>query len=249
MLAVNNQKNSSMKALILCAGLGTRLRPLTEKTPKPLLPINGKPLLSYHLESLYTYGIREILINTHYLHEQIDDFVKNNKDRFDGLTIKTVFEKNLLGSAGTLKENFSFFDDENDFLIVYGDNLTNINYKKLIDVHKNKNGIATIASYVEEHPESKGIIGFNEDDQIFKFVEKPKPDQIISNYANAGMYVLSSRIFKYLDNFDKVPLDFGYDIFPLLLQMQEKMYVYKMDEILLDIGTPESYTKAQGISL
>lgn len=238
-----------MKALILSAGLGTRLRPLTEMTPKPLLLINGKPLLSYHLESLYKYGIRDILINTHYLYEQIDGFVKNNKDRFDGLIIRTVFEKNLLGSAGTLKENSSFFRDEKDFLIVYGDNLTNINYGKLLNVHKEKGGIATIATYVEEYPESKGIIGFDENDKILKFIEKPKPDQITSKYANAGIYVMSNRIFEHLNSFDKILLDFGHDVFPYLLDKKEKMYVYKMDEILLDIGTLESYNGAQGISI
>lgn len=238
-----------MKALILSAGLGNRLRPLTEIIPKPLLPINGKPLLAYHLESLYKYGVRDILINTHYLHEQIDDFVKNNKDVFEGLTIQTVFEKELLGSAGTLKENRFFFQGEEDFLVVYGDNLTNINYEKLLEVHKKKAGIATIASYVEEHPESKGIISFNEDDQVLRFIEKPKLEQIVSKYANAGMYVLNNKVFEYLNSFDEIPLDFGYDIFPYLLDKGEKMYVYKMNEILLDIGTLESYNKAQGISI
>ncbi|MBI5078289.1 MAG: nucleotidyltransferase family protein [Candidatus Yonathbacteria bacterium] len=238
-----------MKALILSAGLGTRLRQLTETTPKSLLPINGKPLLSYHLESLYKYGVRDILINTHYLHKQINEFVKNNRDRFNGLTIQIAFEKELLGSAGTLKKNAPFFKGEDDFLVVYGDNLTNINYGKLIAAHKEKNGIATIASYVEEHPEGKGIISFNENGKILKFIEKPRSNKIISKYANAGIYVLNSRIFKYLNSIDKTPLDFGHDIFPYLLVKNEEMYVYKMDEILLDIGTPESYNDAQGISI
>lgn len=238
-----------MKALILSAGLGNRLRPLTEITPKPLLPINGKPLLSYHLESLYKYGVRDILINTHYLHRQIEEFIKNNIDKFDGLNIQTVFEENLLGSAGTLKENFSFFEGEEDLFIVYGDVLTNINYGKLLNVHKEKGGIVTIATYVEEHPESKGIISFGENDRILKFIEKPKPEQIVSKYANAGMYVLNNTVLEHLNSFDKIPLDFGHDIFPYLLEKNEDMYVYKMNETLLDIGTIESYNKAQGLPL
>lgn len=238
-----------MKALILCAGLGTRLRPLTHTTPKPLLPIRDKPLLSYHIESLYEFGVKNILINTHYLPEQIEIFIEGCRNKFIGLSIVTSFEEKLLGSAGTLQANAAFFESCNDFLIVYGDNYTNINYQKLFAAHQSNAGIATIASYEEKHPESKGIIHFNEHNQILTFIEKPKPDQIISHYANAGIYVLNQNICKYLATFNKLPLDFGHDIFPALLTTNEKMYVYKMDEFLLDIGTPESYTKVQGISL
>lgn len=238
-----------MKAILLSAGLGSRLRPLTYTTPKQLLPINGKPLLSYHLESLYKYGVRDILINTHHLHEQIEEFVNDNKERFKGLTIQTVFEKTLLGSAGTLKENKLFFKNEDDFFVIYADNLTNINYNSLFGIHKDKGGVVTIASYVEEFPESKGIISFDENDRVLKFIEKPKPDQIISKYANAGIYVVNKKIFEYLNSLEKMPLDFGFDVFPYLLDKNEDMYIYKMNEFLLDIGTLESYTKSQDISI
>lgn len=238
-----------MKALILAAGLGTRLRPLTETTPKPLLFVAGKPLLAYHLESLSKYGITDILINTHHLHEKMEDFVSEYKKNFPGLHIYTSFEAELLGSAGTLKENKSFFEGEEDFLIVYGDNLTNINYQNLLHTHEQKKGIATVASYFEEYPESKGIISFDENDRILKFIEKPKDNQIISNYANAGIYVLNKKVFEYLKQLDKTPLDFGHDIFPLLLEKDEDMHVYKMSEILLDIGNIENYNKSQDTAL
>jgi mannose-1-phosphate guanylyltransferase len=234
-----------MKALILAAGLGTRLRPLTDTVPKTLVPIGGKPLLAYHLKQLSLYGITDVLINTHYLSEQVDAFVAAHKDDFPGLTIHTAFEKNLLGSAGTLKENKSFFEGEDDFFIVYGDNLTNIDYDKLLSVHKKKKGIMTIASYHEEHPETKGVISFDSDERILKFIEKPKGDQIISNYANAGIYAVNATIFDYLDSLSGTPLDFGFDVFPFLLGKNEAMYAYMMDEFLLDIGTFESYTKSQ----
>jgi NDP-sugar pyrophosphorylase family protein len=238
-----------MKALLLCAGLGTRLRPLTETTPKPLLPISGKPLLLYHLESLYAHGVRHILINTHYLPTQIEAFVKKHADDFAGLIIETVYEENLLGSAGTLRHNVSFFEGSDDFFVVYGDNLTTINYTKLLETHKSTGGIATIASYVEPHPETKGIIVFDDNDQITTFIEKPTGDQIISHYANAGIYVIRDDIFTSLYEIEKQPLDFGYDVFPSLLAHKEKMYVYRMDEFLLDIGTLDSYTKAQAFLL
>lgn len=238
-----------MKALILAAGLGTRLRPLTETIPKPLLPIAGKPLLAYHLDSLSRCGITDVLINTHYLHEKIEDFVLEAKKDFPDLNIQTSFEAELLGSAGTLKENREFFKNEEDFLIVYGDNLTNINYQNLLEIHEKEKGLVTIASYFEEHPESKGIISFDEKNRILKFIEKPKGNQVISNYANAGIYVLNKKVFEYLKQLDKEPLDFGHDFFPFLLGKDEDMYVYKMNEILLDIGNIENYNKSQDIAL
>lgn len=234
-----------MKALILSAGLGTRLRPLTETIPKPLVPLNGKPLLQYHLECLRKHGVTDILINTHYLHEKIEGFIEAIKGSFPECNIRTVFEEVLLGSAGTLIENQSFFDGEEDILIVYGDNLTTINYTNLLAYHREKGGLVTIASYYEKYPETKGIIQTEENGKIIQFIEKPQGDAIVSHDANAGIYIASRKLFSYLSSFEKRPLDFGYDIFPFLLQKNETMYVYHMDEFLLDIGTPESYTKAQ----
>lgn len=238
-----------MKALILAAGLGTRLRPLTETIPKPLVPIAGKPLLEYHLDHLNHHGITEVLINTHYLADKIDSFLIDYKERTENnLIITTVFEPELLGSAGTLKKNQSFFNDCTDFLIVYSDNLTDINYTKLLEQHKKKQGIATIASYYEHFPEQKGIIEYDSNSKgIIKFIEKPKSEEITSHYANAGLYVLNNKIFDLIADLDHELLDFGHHVFPTLLQKDQPMYVYTMEETLLDIGNHENYTKAQAL--
>lgn len=237
-----------MKALILSAGLGTRLRPITDKIPKSLVPINKKPLLSYHLESLKYYGIESVLVNTHYLNDQVESFVYNYNKNNTSLKVETIYEKELLGSAGTLKANKSFFDNEDDMIVIYGDNLTCINYESIIDFHKKKKALVTIAAYIEPRPETKGIIVFDNDKRITKFIEKPKPEQIVSNYANAGIYVINRKIFKYLFDLDKALLDFGYDIFPYLISKNQPMFIYEMNEFLLDIGTPESYNKAQELA-
>ncbi len=234
-----------MKALILCAGLGTRLRPITDSIPKVLVPINGYPLLKYHLDSLKKYGVKDVLINTHYLPEQIKNFIKEYDKANGFLNIETTYEEILLGSAGTLKANQEFFKDEEDFIIIYGDNLTNINYNNLLDFHRQKKGICTIASYYEPHPEKKGIITYDQDMKILSFIEKPAPDQIASHDANAGIFVCNRKIFAYLNEFDKELLDFSFDIFPRLLNSDKKMYLYKMSEFLLDIGTIETYELAQ----
>lgn len=235
-----------MKAIILAAGLGTRLRPITNTIPKPLVPIGGKPLLEYHLGLLAKYGVDNILITSHYLPEKMEKFVREYQAQHPEIIITLVYEKELLGSAGTLKANENFFEDEENFLVIYGDNLTNINYKKIIDFHLKKKGLITIASYYEPYPESKGIIVFDEDKLISKFIEKPKPEQVISHQANAGIYVCNHEIFKYLKRIESPVIDFGKDLFPLLLS-KEKMYTYEMKEFLLDIGTLETYKKAQKI--
>ncbi len=234
-----------MKTLLLAGGLGTRLRPLTEHTPKPLVSIAGKPLLQYHLQHLAKFGFNNVLINTHYLPEKIDQFVHDYQTSHPEINLKTSFEPELLGSAGTLRSNKDFFADEDDFLIVYGDNLTDINYQKLFSIHKEKPALVTIASYYEENIGQKGAIETDSESRISRFVEKPKPGESDSNQANAGIYIVNSKIFEYLDKLDDRPLDFGHHVFPYLLKENQGLYTYNMTENLLDIGTIETYNKSQ----
>lgn len=235
-----------MKALILVAGLGTRLRPITNELPKALVLIDGQPLLEYHLQAMNKYGIKEVLINNHYLPEKINKYVAdyNNKNLYPKITI--TYEKELLGSAGTLKANVGYFSGEDNFLVIYGDNLTNINYQKLISKHLEMGGICTIACYHEEYIEAKGMVVFDKNNTINNFIEKPTPEQIVTNYANAGIYVCNRKIFDYLNMFDKIPLDFGHDIFPqVLIKKKDLLKCYFMDEFLLDVGTIDNYELAQ----
>lgn len=234
-----------MKALILAAGLGTRLRPVTESIPKALVPIGGKPLLKFHLDNLSKFGINDILVNTHYLYNQVEDFLSTYLFDHSNTKIVTSFESELLGSAGTLVKNQDFFENEKNFLVVYGDNLTNINYQNLIDFHLKRKSIATIACYVEQDPQNKGIISFDQNFKILEFLEKPKNLPNLPHWANAGIYVFSNQIFKYLDFKAKPPYDFGHHVFPDLLQMNLNLQAYLMNEFLLDIGSEQSYNKAQ----
>jgi mannose-1-phosphate guanylyltransferase len=233
-----------MRALLLAAGLGTRLRPLTETTPKPLLPVNGKPLLLHHIEHLKKHGVKHILINTHYKAEQINTFVSSYTKSNPDIEIVTVFEEKLLGSAGTLKKNKDFFVDEEFFLVVYADNLTDINYSKLLAEHRNTKSLSTMAVYKEKFPEQKGIVEYDDELRINRFVEKPKPGETTSNYANAGIYVFNKKLFKHLEKLNDPLLDFGYHVFPYLLSVNQRLYCYLMTEHLLDIGTHENYKKS-----
>jgi len=232
-----------MKALILAAGLGTRLRPLTNKVPKPLIKIGDKPLLEYTLTYLNEYGFDRYLINSHYLPIKVKKFASKFEKQNKNIKIKVTYEPILLGSGGTLLKNKSYFVKEETFLVYYGDNLTNLNLNKVLDFHKRKKGIATIVSYYEKNPASKGIIEFKQNKKITLLKEKPKPDEITSYYANAGIYVFSNKIFKYFKNHKHYPIDFAKDILPILIK-KTNVYVYHMNEYFIDIGTLETYKQA-----
>ena len=132
-----------MKAFLLAAGKGTRLKPFTDNCPKCLMDINGKPLLQIWLDSLQKYNIDEVLINTHYLHKQVEDFIAYFKPK-TSIKITLSYEKDLLGSAGTLIKNKIFVKNEENFLVIYADNLTNTNLEKLIKFHNKKKEIWNI---------------------------------------------------------------------------------------------------------
>lgn len=227
-----------MKAFLLAAGLGTRLRPLTNTVPKCLVPVQGKPLLDWWLELLKKNGITEVVINTHYLYEQVRMYIQEYNKRDTGLQVIESYESELLGSGGTVRDNYDFIKDEEAFLICYADNLTNINLESLMNYHKEKNGLLTMALFRAAHPEQCGIAQLDEESRIVSFIEKPEKPK--SNLANAGIYVARPEIVEYFP--DEKLIDFGKDVLPRLVG---KMYGWETKDYLIDIGTPENYKKAQ----
>ncbi len=226
-----------MKAVLLAAGKGTRLRPLTDSVPKCLIPIGGEPMLTIWLRLLKKHGIEEVLINTHYHAERVDDFLASDDS---GVKVKAVYEEELLGSAGTVLANRDFFRDEKDFFIIYADNLTNMNITKMAKFHRcnNKKGLLTMGLHRATNPQACGIAGTDKDGLITSFVEKPEHPE--SNLANAGVYVAGQEIFDYIPQ-RKGVVDLGFDLLPILVN---KMYGYEIEEYLLDIGTLDNYERA-----
>lgn len=224
-----------MKAFLLAAGVGSRLRPITEKIPKCLVPINGRPLLYYWLKLLEQQGIEEVLINLHYLPELVFQFLDENK--FD-LKIHAVFEQELLGSAGTIRNNFDFVCKDDEFLTCYADNLTNINLARMIEFHWSRHPILTLGLFHTNNPANCGIAEVDEQDTVINFVEKPANPK--SNLAGAGIYIANHEIRHYLP--DHYPSDFGYDVLPQLIG---KMKGYFIKEYFIDIGTIENYEQAR----
>ncbi|MDR1522938.1 MAG: NDP-sugar synthase [Endomicrobium sp.] len=225
-----------MRAFVLAAGIGTRLRPLTTDIPKPMVSILDRPALYYTLSNLLKYGFDSACVNVHYRSEVIIDYFKNNEI---GINLKFSHEKKLLGTAGAIKKNESFFDDT--FVVMSGDGLTDINLKKALEFHKRKKSIATIVLKKINLRFEYGIAVTDRTGQIKSFVEKPLWGDVFNDEVNTGIYILEPKIFDFIpkDEF----FDFGKDLFTLLMQKGEKIYGYLMDEYWTDIGNIFEYKK------
>ena len=225
-----------MKAVLLAAGLGTRLRPLTEQIPKCLVPINNVPLIEYWFRLFEKSGISHVLINTHYLHKKVGDYIKNYTGN---LIITLSYEKKLLGSLGTIICNKSFWQNEKEILICYADNLTNIDLSKFIEFHKSHTNPITIGLFKAENPKECGIVELDRKGKVISFEEKPKNPK--SNLANAGIYIFEIKVLgDYVCEENKI-LDIGFDFLPKYVN---KMSGYVIKEFLIDIGTMDKYNFA-----
>ena len=198
-----------MKAFLLAAGEGRRLRPLTDSVPKCLVPIRGTPLLAIWLQLLEIHGIAQVLINVHYLPDTVLAFLAASPTR---LTVKAVHEPVLLGSAGTVLANRDFVEDEEAFLIIYADNLTTIDLRKLVRFHGARAEPVTIGVAPTDRPREKGIVVMDSDARVTAFVEKGAEPP--SNLANAGIYVANQALFDWMPQSSRGerPLDFGHDV-------------------------------------
>lgn len=225
-----------MKAYLLAAGVGSRLRPLTDHTPKCLVPFKGVPLLGIWLELMRRAGITDVLINTHHLPQAVRAFVK--ADPVPGVRVTLFHEETLIGSAGTVWANRDFVRGEPDFLVVYADNLTDMDLGGLIRFHRAKDAFFTMGLFEAEYPEQCGIAEVDADGRVLSFVEKPAKPK--GRLANGGLYVANQGLFDVTPQRDF--LDFGFDVLPLLAG---RMFGYPIRSFYTDIGTPERLEKAQ----
>jgi len=228
-----------MKAMILAAGEGTRLRPLTFETPKIMIPLAGKPLLEHILDLLRFHSINEVAINLSHLPEMVTDWLGSG-DRF-GINVTYSIEERVLGTAGALTRLRDFFDDT--FIVFYGDMLTDLNIAQLLEFHQTKGALATITLFEVENPGGYGIVEIDDEQRIQRFVEKPAPGVTSSNLANAGIYVLQPEIIDYIP--PETFYDFGFDLFPVLLSQKAGLYGYVTTDTILDAGTMENYRSTE----
>jgi mannose-1-phosphate guanylyltransferase len=229
-----------MKAILLAAGYGTRLKPLTITTPKCLVLINNKPLLSIWLDSLLNIGINKFLINTHYLSSIVEDFVENS---IYNNYCKLVFEKDLLGSGGTLISNIDFIEND-DCMLIHADNYCLADFKEFIDYHNNRprNCLITIMTFTTNNPSKCGIIEKDKNGVVLNFYEKISNPP--NNIANGAVYILSKEAIVDIKNNYSNCKDF---ITEILINYLGRIYTYHTEKTFIDIGTPENYKEANNV--
>jgi mannose-1-phosphate guanylyltransferase/phosphomannomutase len=228
-----------MKAMILAAGVGKRMEPLTLDTPKVLLPVGGIPIVEHTILWLKSHGISEIAINVHHLAEKVMDFLGDGSHL--GVKIEYSVEERLLGTAGGVKKMATWFFDS--FVVVCGDIYTDFNLSEMVSLHNRKRAMATLALFKANKPWEVGIVSINDDDLITGFTEKPSGGSAKGNLANGGVYVFNKQVLGYIPS--EICCDFGRNIFPELTRHKLPIYGYLLedDDYLIDIGTLDNYKK------
>ncbi len=224
-----------MKAFLLAAGHGTRLRPLTDTIPKCLIPIRGTSMLEIWLEVCRRAGISELLINIH-AHADVVRTALTKKEH--GLKVCVSEEPVLLGSAGTLVANRDWVASEPEFWVLYADVLTNLDFPQMLTFHRKSRPAATLGLYRVDNPSRCGIVGFDENNVVREFVEKPAQPK--SNWAFSGILLGTPELLEAIPR--DMPADLGFNVLPKLVN---RMLAYPISEYLVDIGTMETYQSAQ----
>jgi mannose-1-phosphate guanylyltransferase len=224
-----------LKAFLLAAGHGTRLRPLTDQMPKCLLPVRGKPMIQIWLEKCRLFGIDEVLVNVHTHADKVRNFLANNSS---GLKVQVVEERQLLGSAGTLLANREWVRGELFFWVFYADVLHQADLSAMLRMQELENPVATLGVYRVPDPKRCGIVEVAEDGVVREFVEKPERPR--SDLAFSGLMIATPALLDAIPH--KLPADIGFDVLP---QLTGRMRAYTISDYLIDIGTLENYYQAQ----
>ena len=226
-----------MKALILAGGIGSRLRPLTNNLPKPMIPIFDRPFLHWMLKDLADRGVSEAILAVNYLPDAIMSYFGQNDV---GLKLTSILEDKPLGTAGAVRNATSLLEDDT-FLVCNGDIFTHIDLDELIQFHESRNAALTIVGTSVENPYAYGVLETDSLDRIERFVEKPSIEEIRSSWINAGTYLMNREVL------EQIPSGsfqmFETDIFPKLLDLGYPLYCYKAESYWLDIGVPANYVK------
>jgi mannose-1-phosphate guanylyltransferase/phosphomannomutase len=224
-----------LKAFILAAGVGTRLRPLTFELPKPMIPLVNKPVMAHTIDNLKRHNISNIMMNLYFMPEMIADYFGNGEKFIVNISYSKK-EENLLGTAGGLKKCKDFFDST--FIVMSGDGLSDIDITSAVEFHKKKKALATMVLKKIDSKFEYGVTITDRKNRIVDFVEKPSWSSVFSDTVNTGIYIFEPEIFKYIP--DGV-YDFGKDLWPKLLKLKKPIYAYLMNGYWTDIGNIGEY--------
>ena len=217
-----------MKAMVLAAGLGTRLKPITFEIPKPMVPVVDRPVMAHTLGLLERQGFDELVANLHYYPDAIRGYF--------GDRLEYRFEEELLGTAGGVRGVADFFGDD-PIVVVSGDALTDIDLRALVERHRSAGGIATLTVKKVEDTREYGVVLHDPDGRITGFQEKPEPAEALSDLGNCGIYCFSPEIFDYFPARDFA--DWAQDVFPALLENDVPFHIHEIDEYWNDVGSLE----------
>jgi len=227
-----------LKAMILAAGVGSRLDPLTRAIPKPMVPVVNRPVIEHIVCKLKKHGFTDIRINLHYLGDVIQEYLGDGARL--GVQISYAQEDKLWGDAGSVKRSQDFFGDET-FLVIGGDDISDIDLSGVLRLHRERQAAATIALCVVDDPSQFGIVVTEADGRITRFLEKPKGGDVFSNTANTGVYIFEPGVF------DLIPSEtfwgFGNNVFPRLLAEGRAMYGFLSTAYWQDVGSLSVYRR------
>jgi len=225
-----------MKAIIIAGGPGTRLRPLTYATAKPIIPMVNRPFLVHQIESLKKHGITEIILNLHYKAEQIEKMLGDGSTM--GVKLFYSYEDKPLDTAGAVKNAQEFFDTD-PMIVCNGDILTDLDLTALLNFHKEKKADLTFTLTRVDDPSAYGLIVTNYEGRVSQFLEKPKKEDAIVDTVNAGTYIINPDLFDFIP--PKSPHSFERQFFPKMLELGKKLYGFVSEAYWMDIGTPQKY--------
>jgi mannose-1-phosphate guanylyltransferase/mannose-1-phosphate guanylyltransferase/phosphomannomutase len=215
-----------MKAMVLAAGLGTRLRPITYEISKPMVPVLDRPVMAHILDLLERHRIDDVIANLHYFPEAIRDYF--------GERVSYSYEEELLGTAGGVRACREFFAGET-FLVISGDALTDIDVGALASRHRDAGGIATLSVKKVADTREYGVVLHDRGGRITGFQEKPEPDEALSDLGNCGIYMFEPEIFDYFP--DRPFVDWAQDVFPALLEHDVPFFIHEVREYWNDVGS------------
>ncbi|NPA54674.1 MAG: NTP transferase domain-containing protein [Aquificae bacterium] len=224
-----------MKAVIMAGGFGTRIQPLTNSIPKPMLPIMNRPMMEHILKRVKSAGITDIVVLLYFKPEVITDYFKDGSDF--GVNITYVRPDDDYGTAGAVKKAEKYLDET--FIVVSGDLVTDFDFKEIIGFHQVKNSKLTITLTSVDDPLQFGVVITDKEGRILRFLEKPGWGEVFSDTINTGIYIIEPEILKYIP--ENVPFDFSKDLFPLLMKQGITLYGFKAKGYWRDVGNPESY--------